>query len=624
MLLLPQSAIEETAARLTKADEIKQLRVLIKRANTDYHTKGKPKIADATYDKYKDRLAVLAPNDPLLKTVGAAPMGRAKKVQLPTFMGSLDKLYDDAPADLTKWLKAHKAATYLVTDKLDGISALLQNVGGRMFMYTRGDGSNGTDISHLIPHLKFIPKLKDGQMVRGEIVISKADFKKNLATEFKNPRNLAAGITNKTKVVHKAAKYGQFIIHEMIKPKAALPRVAAQLTKLGGKVVNYKVIRGLPTMAKLETILDARKSKGTFEVDGIVIDDMKGHRIAIKKNEAALATVKEVKWETSQHGYKIPVVWFDKPVRLSGADNIKATGHNAKFIKDGKIGPGAVVSITRGGDVIPKILDVVKGTKASFPPKGTWEWAPAARNKTEPTHIISTDENDLDTVNTKKMVVFLTNLGVKGFKINQLSLLYEAGINTPSKLVKATAARFQAAGIGPKQSQTLYAAIKQQLTTMTVPKMMVASRSFPRGFGLSTAKDIYSALGDSMSTLSSAKIKAKLSAVNGLGEASIEQFLTGLPNYSKFIATIDWKPAKKSTATKTGSKLAGKTFVFTGFRDAKLQEFLERNGAKITSSVSKNTSYLVRNAGYSNEKTKKAAELKIKQLTPDQARNILA
>ena len=81
--------------------------------------------------------------------------------------------------------------------------------------------------------------------------------------------------------------------------------------------------------------------------------------------EFAITTVKYVKWNASKHGKLKPTVYIE-PVHLNGT-KIKATGNNADFIETHKIGPGAKVKIIKGGEIIPKIEEVLKGTQAQFP-----------------------------------------------------------------------------------------------------------------------------------------------------------------------------------------------------------------------------------------------------------------
>lgn len=594
------------------ASEIKTLVASIKQADADYHTKGKPKFSDKQYDALKDRLSEIDPKNPLLKKIGHAPSGRTKKVSLPVLMGSLDKIYIDKVDQIKAWLKG--STSFVVSDKLDGISALNGNDDGNQYLYTRGNGSQGSDISHLIPHVRGIPKLADGQKVRGELAISKTKFKK-FSKDFENSRNLVAGVSNRTKEIHPAAKVTDFVIHESISPKAPLPRVAAQLEKKGGIVVWHKVLRKTPTVAELSKILKDRLAKSPYEIDGIVLDNLKGKRVAIKGvNETSIATVSHVTWQVSRFGTLTPVVWFETPIRLAGAMVKKATGHNAKRIKEDKIGPGALITVVRSGEVIPKLLDVVKpGKKADFPKTGTFKWI-------DETNIISTLSDHKDEIKIKQIVNFLTVLGVKSFKERLIETLFEGGLNTITKIIKANASRYAATGLGPTMSKKLEADLKLAISKTTHPMMMVASNVFGKRFGKTAAKAIYAELGDKIFKLNSTRLENIVSQIEGVGPVLAKLFVDGMPKYQQFIDRIGFVPAK---AKKTGSKLSNMVFLFTGFRDAKLAVFLEHNGAQAASSMSKKVTHLiVRDSSYSNDKTAKAKSMGIKVITADKARQL--
>lgn len=611
MAKLPAKTLPKMTA--AKKAEILSLRKIINDANLEYHSKAgkKTKLTDQQYDAAKDRLATINPSDPLLKKVGHAPTSRAaSKVNLPTFMGSLDKLYVDEPAKINAWLKKYlKSGSLIVTHKMDGISALLTNVKGTLKLYTRGNGSVGTDISHLIPYLKYIPKLKLGQQVRGEIVISKASFKKNGA-EFENARNLIAGIANK-KGVHSLAKLGEFIVHEFISDKhIPLPRVASQIERMGGKVADYKILRA-PTVAAISKLLAAVIKSSKYDVDGIVIE-ANGERIAIKQeNETAVTKVLKVRWQLSRYGQLTPVVDIE-PVRLAGVTVKQATGFNAKYIKDNKIGPDALVMITRAGEVIPYIIQVVKGTKPSLPPRGSYEW--------DGINIVSTDDEDLGNIQIKQIVYFLTTLGVKDFKDRLISILYNAGLDSPEKLIKASPSRFEAAGLGTVQANKLYEALHAAMKTATMPKMMVASNVFPKGFGLTAAKKIWSELGSKSLSLTETKLIAALTEIDGLGGKLIDSFVDNRQKFTAFLLKIKWEPARVSNSK---LKLKGVVVCFTGFRDAKLQEYLENNGADVSSTVSKKVTHLiVKDKKFNSDKVQKAKQLGIKIIDANDAKKL--
>ena len=108
----------------------------------------------------------------------------------------MDKYKPQHEKELNRWMKKYKGP-YVVTDKLDGVSGLLANG----VLYTRGNGSEGRNISHLIEHLKIPKELPDNCVIRGEIILTKCDFNILADNGIKqsNPRNTVSGQTNAKK-----------------------------------------------------------------------------------------------------------------------------------------------------------------------------------------------------------------------------------------------------------------------------------------------------------------------------------------------------------------------------------------------------------------------------------------
>ena len=152
------------------------------------------------------------PKNAALSNIGA-PVEK-NKVKLPYEMPSMDKIKPDTNA-LTQWLK-HFTGPYVLSCKLDGVSALYTTECNIPKLYTRGDGKVGQDISHLIPYLK-LPDNKD-IVVRGELIITKNDFDNHLKDSFANPRNLVSGIVNQKKI-DENIKYLHFVAYELIQPE---------------------------------------------------------------------------------------------------------------------------------------------------------------------------------------------------------------------------------------------------------------------------------------------------------------------------------------------------------------------------------------------------------------------
>ena len=122
---------------------------------------------------------------------------RKKKANLPYEMWSMDKIKPDSNA-VANWLKKFNRGHYVVSGKLDGISALYSTEGDEPKLYTRGNGKIGQDISYLIPYLNISESISISLpiTIRGEFIIKKKLFDKKYKDKFSNPRNFVAGVIN--------------------------------------------------------------------------------------------------------------------------------------------------------------------------------------------------------------------------------------------------------------------------------------------------------------------------------------------------------------------------------------------------------------------------------------------
>ena len=127
---------------------------IIKYANNEYHNNISI-ITDEIYDLLIDIIKDLEPEHPIFKMIGSTVIN--KKVKLPYYMGSMDNIKSGDINLLNKWINNNRKS-YVYSDKLDGVSALLINKDNKLNLYKRGDGNIGTDISNLI---KYIPNLQN-------------------------------------------------------------------------------------------------------------------------------------------------------------------------------------------------------------------------------------------------------------------------------------------------------------------------------------------------------------------------------------------------------------------------------------------------------------------------------
>lgn len=606
---------------LPPREEVKVLVAWIRAAKVAYYNTGNSLISDADYDVVEDRLKVIDPNNPILKTVGA-PVGRTsrEKVKLPLPMRSLDKVKPDT-ADA--WLANHPGP-WLISDKIDGISIQI-TCGSQPAAYTRGDGVIGQDISHLIQHLRLPDLKKIGAMtVRGEIVMPRAKFA-GWAAQFENARNLAAGVVNRMDI-HPATAHLDVLCYEIMSPRSVPSAALAKLKTLGFKVVANKVYKAI-SAEQLGAMLKARRQSGHYEVDGLVVLQDKSAPLAVSSNPSYAVAFKQtddsdvtqsevvsVEWNASRHGYLKPTVLI-KPVRLAGVTVSRATGFNAQFIRDKRIGPGAVVKITRSGDVIPHIMDVVtQAAKPSMPVgvKAVWKG----------TDLVLHDATADSNVALQRIVHFFSYIGVEGFKEGVAAKLWAAGLDTILKVVHAPVSKMTTDGVGSATAQKLHQAIRTQLAACTLTDIMVASGAFGRGIGerrvKSVARNVPSLRG--LLNLPPDRISSKVAAMPGWSNDTAHQFAMQVPGFLAFLARLPVQPQPEAKAP-IGGRLKGVTVVFTGFRDMGLESTIESLGGQLGSNVGPTTTVLVvKDKNTASGKAVKAKQLGIPVMGADEFR----
>ena len=252
----------------------------------------------------------ILPDSSALKKIGAPIKG--KKVKLPYWLGSMNKIKADDEKVLTCWLASNKGP-YLVSDKLDGVSCLAV-IGKDTKMYTRGDGETGQDISHLVKLIgNKIPSLEGTLAVRGELIMTKKNFEK-FSGEMANARNMVSGIVNsKPESVNKTyAKNVDFIVYEIIGSSYTPSKQLEKLAQWGFDVVKHKVYQSID-MDKLSDILKKNKSESIYEIDGIIVTNDQqytrntsgnpSYSFAFKGQSATVDTkVIDVVWKPSKDG----------------------------------------------------------------------------------------------------------------------------------------------------------------------------------------------------------------------------------------------------------------------------------------------------------------------------------
>ena len=345
-----------------------------------YHNQT-PLLTDSEYDIIKDYFEIKYPTEHALwsKEIGA-PVEKNKAI-LPYEMGSMDKIKPDTN-EITNWTNKFKGP-YVLSCKLDGVSGLYTTEGPIPKLYTRGDGKVGQDISHLIPYLN-VPKNKN-LVIRGEFIIEKNVFETKYKNEFANPRNMVAGIINHKTIDKTKLQDVHFVAYEVIRP-VLTPSEQMEFLRndLKTKCVINRLEQSISNELLSQLLIDYRRIY-KYEIDGIIVTNDKvyqrksgnpEHAFAFKmvlSDQLAEATVVDVIWSPSKDGYLKPRVQII-PINLGGVKIEYATGFNGAFIKNNKIGIGAVVKLVRSGDVIPHILSVSIPASEAKMPSQSYKW----------------------------------------------------------------------------------------------------------------------------------------------------------------------------------------------------------------------------------------------------------
>lgn len=588
-----------------------QLAAIVAECDKAFHYNKEPLMSDMQYDIVKEYMENKYPQNNIFKQVGT-PIEK-NKVDLPYEMASMDKIKPDTGI-LNSWTKKY-TGPYVLSCKLDGVSGLYSTEGKTAKLYTRGNGKVGQDVSHLIPFLK-LPKTK-GLVVRGEFIMPKIVFEEKYASKFANIRNLVAGIVNRQTLDEKVGDL-HFVCYEVIKPELKPSEQMARLIGAGFETVQNRTVTSVTNEMLSELLMDWRKSY-VYEIDGVIVSDDRvfprksgnpDHAFAFKmvlSDQMAEAKVVNVLWTPSKDGYLKPRVQIE-PLKLGGVTIEYATGFNAAFIEQNKIGIGALIQIIRSGDVIPHIRGVTLPAPEAKMPDVPYKW--------NDTHIdiMLEDAASNITVLEKNITGFFKGIGVDGLSSGNVARIVGAGFDSVPKIIHMTKADFlKVDGFKDKLATKIYEGIHAAIDKAPLIVLMSDSNIFGRGLGEKKIGPILEEYPDILVSpdTPAEKIK-KITEIKGMAKKSAEAFVEKIPVFLAFMqeAGLVSKIGQAAEAPKaeidTAHPLYKKSVVMTGIRDDAVKDALKTVGASLGSSVSKNTAVVV--AKSKDEDTGKAAE----------------
>lgn len=631
--------------------EIESLRAQIHEHDYLYYTLDAPRIPDAEYDRLMQKLKALEEAHPQYVTsdsptqrVGIKPASHFEEVKHRVPMLSLDNAFSEADVEafnkrIQDRLKNTSVIEYCCEPKLDGLAVNLTYENG-LFVKgaTRGDGETGEDITLNLRTIKNLPLKLYGKNlptfieIRGEVFILKAGFeklnedaKRKGEKIFANPRNAAAGSLRQLDPRITASRplslfcYGigyaertdlpstHYLIIQQLKnwgcPVNPLTQIASDA---GGCLSYYQYI--LKNRLKLPYEIDGV----VYKVNAIDLQQKLGFvsrapRWAVAHKFPAqeeLSEILDVQFQVGRTGVLTPVAKL-KPVKVGGVLVSNATLHNMNEIERKDIRLHDIVIIRRAGDVIPEVVSVVlekrpANSKKIHTPKNCPVCQSPVERVGEEAAIRCTDRLTCRAQLVEGIKHFASR---KAMDINGLGdklveqLVEENCIKSVADLYDLTPTPLiSLERMGKKSAEKLCQAIEKSKTT-TFPRFLFALGI--RDVGETTA----SVLAKHFRTLEKIILatEEELQSVPDVGPVvayHIREFFSSAKHKNLIQKLLDkgvhWPTMPKASSS---APLSGKTFVLTGtlssYTREEAAEILEQLGAKISSSVSKATSYLV-------------------------------
>src|SRR5262244_3907090 len=404
------------AATASVKKEAEELREKLRHHEYRYHVLDDPEISDAAYDKLLAKLRELETAHPLLVTpdsptarVGAPPRTGFQTVKHTRPMLSLDNAFSfDALRDFDRRVRdgiGRKEIEYIAEHKFDGLSiSLLYEDGALMRGVTRGDGTTGEDVTPNIKTIRSIPlrmeesvlkkaKLRGNFEVRGEVIMTRKAFEAmNREQEriggkiFVNARNSAAGsVRVLDPSITAQRKLDFFAYYLLVGDKVAFPKHSESLEAL--KQLRFRASDDWKCCDGIEAVIsyceewDEKREKLPYEIDGVVIKvnsigiqnelgfTSKSPRWAIAFKYPArqeTTVVNDIRVQVGRTGALTPVAVL-QPVQVGGVTVSRSTLHNMDEIERLGLQIGDTVVIERAGEVIPKVVKVVKQGKDRHP-----------------------------------------------------------------------------------------------------------------------------------------------------------------------------------------------------------------------------------------------------------------
>ena len=646
--------------------EIKELREKLNENARLYYTLDASTMSDYEYDRLYRRLQELeaahpeeiTPDSPTQR-VGDAVLNDFAEVRHPVPLESLEDVFDgdEVKGFLSKVLETLPRAEYSVEPKVDGLSVALEYRDGQFYQgATRGDGRVGEDVTGNLRTVRSIPKNLSEKLprliVRGEVYMARSVFDRineELELEGKpllaNPRNAAAGSLRQKdpKVCAKRQLDIAVFNLQLVEGRsfATHSETLDYLREQGFPVIPHTVLRDPEEILEQIQKLGDNRMDFPYDIDGAVVklNDLSDRSIlgsTAKCPKWAVAykyppeqkesRVADIVVQVGRTGVLTPKAVLE-PVRLAGTTVTNATLHNQDYITEKDIRIGDTVVVQKAGEIIPEIVSVVKekrpeGTKPYHLPDKCPVCGAAVLRDPDGAAVRCTGA-ECPAQLLRNMIHFASRdaMDIDGVGPAVLQQLIESGlVSNPADLYDLRAEQLEGLDrMGKKSAQNAVDAIARSKEN-DLWRLIFALGI--RQVGAKAAKILATHFG-SMDGLRRATAE-ELTEIDDVGAVTADYITHWMQSdqAADLLARLQKAGVNMECHQElVDRRFAGMTFVLTGaltrFTREEAGEMIELRGGKVSSSVSKKTTYVVagENAG---SKLKKAGELGVSVLSEEE------
>lgn len=622
--------------------EIERLRTVLNQAGYEYYVMDNPTMSDYDYDHQLRRLEELEAAHPELVTpdsptqrVGGQVQEGFQPVTHQVPLESLQDVFD--LGELSEFDQRVRGAVpeaeYDVEPKVDGLSVALEYVDGAFVRgATRGDGRVGEDVTANLKTIRAIPlKLPEPVphlIVRGEVFMPRTVFARlNEEREqsgealFANPRNAAAGSLRQLDPRIAAARQLSIIVFNVQYVEGISFTTHTEsldwLERMRFKVIPHDTCSTIEQAGASIRSIGENRTAYPYDIDGAVVKvnslqerSLLGSTAKFPRWAAAYkyppeqkpSRVLDIVVQVGRTGVLTPRAVLE-PVRLAGTTVQSASLHNQDYIAEKDIRVGDTVLVQKAGEIIPEVVGVVREKR----PEGTQPYRLPERCPVCGAHVARDEDGAaIRCTGAECPAQLLRNLthfasrdamDIEGLGPAVVEGLVKAGlVRTPGDLYRLEAQSVaQLERMGQKSAENLIAAIEKS-KSRDLSRLLFAFGI--RQVGQKAAKVLAARFG-TLDRLSQATVE-ELTAVDDIGEITARSLAEWLHSDQAEHLIASLKGAGVNTASQAqpvDGRLAGKTFVLTGtlehFSRAEAGARIEALGGKVSSSVSRKTSYVV-------------------------------